>query len=72
MEELKIPCKIKVQSGSINGEPTFIWIDAYVTRKNGLDRYVVREENGDGLYYVTSREIWLNWETVKTTFNKLF
>ncbi len=72
MDKVGIPCRIKVQSGSINGEPKFTWIDATVTNKSGLDRYVVRQVNGDGLYFLTADEIWVNWAEAKKLFNKIF
>lgn len=71
-EELNIPCRIKVQSGSIGGEPKFIWINAKVTRKIDNYQYVVREENGDGLYYCQPQEIWMSLYDFKLLFDERF
>ena len=59
-DQLNWPCKVKVQSGSIGGEPKYIWIDAIVIRKIDNYQYVLRQADGDALYYVKPEEIWMS------------
>lgn len=59
-----IPCKIQIESGSINGVPKMIWVDGIVKRKIDNHQYVVIVD-GDEMFYAQSQEIFIDLYSVK-------
>lgn len=62
--------RIKVQSGSVNGEPNYIWIDVEITQKFDNYQYLAKAIDGDSIYYVHPEEIYTSLYDFKLYLDK--
>jgi hypothetical protein len=69
---MSMRASVKVESGSINGESTYIWIAVDVIRKIDNYQYVARSVEGDQLFYLKPEEIHCSLYDFKLYFDERF
>lgn len=63
---MKIRCRLKVQTGSVNGEVRYTWRSGLITaiiNGSASGRYHVRVD--DTLYFCSEDELWVNLKDLK-------
>ena len=61
LTKMNIRCKVKVQTGSINGEAVMTWLEGTITRKlSDSKQFEYEVMVDDRMYFCAPEELWIN------------